>query len=128
MLITDHFSWDRETFEAHVEGMCCQIRDFPNERVAFWGHTTPETILALFAIWKVGKIACPLNTRLPSAEQALQELKTELFTPIFPSPQSPTAKEWDLNKLATFLFTSGSSGKPKIACHTLGNHVASVQG
>ncbi len=128
MLITDTFTWDFQTFEAHVEGMCAQIDAFPHERVALLGHIAPETILALFAIWKVGKIACPLSTRLPSPEPALSQLETELFIPTMPKPQPPISKEWNLQKPATFLFTSGSSGKPKIACHTLANHLFSAQG
>lgn len=117
-----------EQFEALVEGMCEQILAFPHQKVAFWAPTTMEVILTLFAIWKVGKIACPLNTRLPSAESALQALETELFTPRLPQPKTPTPTNWDLSKLATFLFTSGSTGLPKIACHSLGNHVWNARG
>lgn len=128
MLITDNFSWDHPTFEAYVEGMCAQVRAFPHERVAFWAHSTPEIILALFAIWKTGKIACPLNTRLPSAAPTLEELETTLFTPQMPQPLSPRPVHRNPDKLATFLTTSGSTGKPKIACHTLGNLIQSALG
>jgi len=128
MLITDRFSWDSATFEAHVEGMCRQIEAFPHQRVAFWALSTPEAILTLFACWKIKKIACPLSPRLPSAQPALDELETELFTPRMPEPQFPTEVEWDLGQLATFLFTSGSMGRPKIACLTLGNLVSNARG
>jgi o-succinylbenzoate---CoA ligase len=121
MLITDQWSWDHPTFEAHVEGMCEQVRAFPHERVAFWGHSTPEAILALFAAWKVEKIACPLNTRLPSAAPALAQLETELFIPQMPKPRHPSPLKWNLNRLGTLLFTSGSSGNPKIAALSRGN-------
>ncbi len=128
MLITDHFTWDHATFEDHVEGMCRQIEAFPGERVAFLAPSTIEVILTLFACWKMGKIACPLSPRLPSVEQALEKLGTELFTPLMPEPETPRNTAWDLSKLATFLFTSGSMGSPKIACHTLGNLVSSAIG
>lgn len=128
MLITDYFAWDHPTFEAYVEGMCSQVRTFPQQRVAFWAPSTPEVILALFAIWKTGKIACPLSPRLPTAEPLLQELETSLFTPHLPEPQKPRPHEWNQNNLATFLFTSGSTGKPKIACHTLGNLFQNAHG
>ncbi len=128
MLITDQLSWDHETFEAFVEGMCRQIEAFPHERVAFWAPSTLEVILTLFACWKMKKIACPLSPRLPSAQPALDELETELFTPRMPEPEFPNETNWDLQQLATFLFTSGSMGRPKIACHTLRNLVANAQG
>ena len=128
MLITNNFSWDYPTFESYVEGMCAQIRAFPHERVALWAPSTPETLLALFAIWKTGKIACPLSPRLPSVVPALEELETTLFTPQMPQPLSPRPVNWNPDKLATFLYTSGSTGKPKIACHTLGNLIQSALG
>jgi o-succinylbenzoate---CoA ligase len=111
MLITD----------AYIEGMCRQVEKFPHERVSFWGHSTPEVILTFFAIWKLGRIACPINTRLPVAP-------TDLFTPVMPTPAVPTKTEWDLNKPALFISTSGSSGTPKIACLTMGNLVYSALG
>lgn len=128
MLMTDEFTWDHATFEDHVEGMCRQIEAFPHERVAFWAPSTPEVILTLFACWKTGKIACPLSPRLPSAESALAELDTELFIPTMPEPETPRSTQWDLNKLGTFLFTSGSMGRPKIAVLSLANLVSSAIG
>jgi O-succinylbenzoic acid--CoA ligase len=128
MLITDQLSWDPVTFESYVEGMCRQIETFPHQRVVFWAPSTPEVILTFFACWKIGKIACPLSPRLPSAEPALEELETELFNPSIPHPETPRPREWNLEQLATFLFTSGSMGRPKIACHTLGNLVANARG
>lgn len=121
MLITDEFEWDYPTFEAYVEGMCPQIEAYPSSVIPFLAHLTPLTILTLFAIWKVGKIAYPLNPKNPSHPASL-------FTPIMPSPCPPTPTEWDLSKHATYLQTSGSSGTPKIACHTLYNHVKSAVG
>lgn len=115
-------------FEARVEGMCAQLKNFPHDKVAFWAHTTEEVITLFFAIWKLRKIACPLNTRLPSCQPALERLETELFTPQMPEPITPTPWDWDENNLATMLFTSGSSGTPKIACHTIGNHLYNAKG
>jgi len=127
MLIAHEKTWDKEAFEACVEGMCAQLKAFPYERVAFAAHPSPEIIFLFFAIWKLGKIACPLSTRLPSFEGQLLELGTELFIPKMPEPCRP--KPWNLqeDKLATLLFTSGSSGKPKIAALSIGNHLHSAQ-
>lgn len=121
MLITDEFEWDHPTFEAYVEGMCSQIEAYPSSVIPFLAHLTPLTILTLFATWKVGKIAYPLNPKIPSHP-------TSLFTPTMPSPCTPTPTQWDLSGHATYLQTSGSSGTPKTACHTLYNHVKNAEG
>jgi o-succinylbenzoate---CoA ligase len=128
MLITDTFLWDHPTFEAYIEGMCAHITAFPHERVAFVATTSPETILTLFATWKMGKIACPLSPRLPTLAPVLTELETALFTPSMPQPLSPIPWNYNLSQLAAFLYTSGSTAKPKIACLSLGNLLHSAQG
>ncbi len=128
MLITDDKTWNLEEFEAKIEGMCNQVRDFKEERVAFWAHSIPEVIFTFFAIWKLGKIACPLSPRLPSAEPALKRLKASLFVPKMPAPKKAQPWSFREEKKATLLFTSGSLGMPKIACHSAGNHLYNALG
>jgi O-succinylbenzoic acid--CoA ligase len=120
LLITDDFEWDYPTFEAYVEGMRLQVAAYPSHRIPFLATLDPLTVLVLFATWKEGKIACPLNPKIPCAEP--------LFQPIMPAPQKTKPYEWNLENTATHLYTSGSSGKPKVACHTLKNHMVSAQG
>lgn len=121
MLVTDEFEWDYPTFEAYVEGMCAQISAFPSLEVPFLAPLSPLTILTLFACFKLGKIAFPLNPKIPSHS-------FQLFTPVMPKPSSPSPTHWNYDLLATYIQTSGSSGTPKIACHTLKNHVKSARG
>jgi o-succinylbenzoate---CoA ligase len=128
MLITEEFKWDHQTFEAYVEGMRLQVAAHPSERIPFLAFSSPLSILTFFACWKEGKIACPLNPKLPSTPSILKDLRAPLFTPSMPVPAPSTPPEWNLDNLATFILTSGSSGKPKIACHTLKNHVLNAQG
>lgn len=128
MLITDQFSWNHDTFESYIEGMCRQIELIPGPYVVFWGYNTPEVILTLFACWRLGKIACPLNIRVPKAEGLLKTLNTSLFQPKIPHPQKPKFKEWNPEKLAVFLSTSGSTGSPKIACLSLENLILNALG
>ncbi|CAM0117218.1 AMP-binding protein [Rhabdochlamydiaceae symbiont of Dictyostelium giganteum] len=133
MIVTDKWSWDYPLFESYVEGLRKDVKKHPSSYVPFQAFLTPLSVITLFAIWKEGKIACPLNPKHPNIEPFLQRVKSPLFIPIFPSPQTPTDKSWDEGsldpqQLATCLYTSGSSGTPKIACHTLSNHLFSAKG
>lgn len=104
--------------------------------------------LLFFALFRLGAIACPLNTYHPieTLPQQLDELRTPFL--LFPDGESyPKIKQIQtpfsrlikpeklekqsfLNKeaRATYLFTSGTTSKPKIACHSLGNHYYSALG
>lgn len=115
MLITDEFTWDFPTFESYVEGMCSQVAAYPSNVIPFQATISPLTILTLFATWKVGKTAFP--------QRAAAD-----FVPTFPLPSKPTPTQWNPDNLATYLYTSGSSGLPKIACNTLQNHILSARG
>lgn len=128
MLITDDYSWDAYAFESAIEGMCSQLKEIPSERIAFWGKNRPEVVFLFFALWKLKKIACPLNTRLPSYQEATARLGATFFEPSLPTLQPPTPWHVEENTLATMLFTSGSSGLPKIAVHTFGNHLYNALG
>ncbi|MFS8563348.1 MAG: AMP-binding protein [Rhabdochlamydiaceae bacterium] len=127
-LLTDTKKWSHEEFEAHVEGMCATIQDIPDDRIAFVAHPTPEVIFLFFALWKLKKIACPLSPRLPSVAASIEELDAYFITPPMPIPKKPTPWTLQGNQPATLLFTSGSAGKPKIACHSINNHLYSALG
>ncbi len=123
-LITDDFIWDEEAFENSIEGMCYQLKSWPHNRVAFIATSTPETVFLFFAIWKLKKIACPLNAKLPSFQLPLTRLGTPLFIPQKIIPQKARPSNMEGTQGATLLFTSGTTAEPKIAYHTLGNYFA----
>ncbi|MBS0616519.1 MAG: AMP-binding protein [Verrucomicrobia bacterium] len=120
MLKTDSYTWSFDEFEGAVEGMCDQLKSWREPVVPFLAHSTPEVIFLFFALWKRNKIAHPINAKVPYSGP--------LFTPEMPQPKKPRSWDWKEENLATMISTSGSSGAPKLACHTIGNHLYSALG
>lgn len=71
--------------------------------VPFLADTSKPALEKLLKIWQQGKVACPINPRIPL--QRREEMINELM-------RSPLVSK---EGLAVLLFTSGSTGKPKIA-------------
>jgi O-succinylbenzoic acid--CoA ligase len=108
--------------------------------VAVKAETSLLLILSLLACWQTGFIALPLNPKLPESQR--QELAARL--PIRAWLGWPGAWDWSAldqirrapaplgtlpeNTPATLVLTSGSSGPPKAALHSLGNHFANARG
>lgn len=125
-------------------------------RVALRLPRSPELIALFWAIWRQRAVAVPLSRRLPPSaaaeaaqrggsdvlvtprahdEKAAQKLGLRTIDPESlgerppPSasvPAEPVAMTPDQE--ATRVFTSGSTGPPKAAVHTWGNHIASAAG
>ena len=112
----------------------------PRERVALISPNTVEYIIALFALWRLGAVACLLSTRLPEegARACLKNIScARTIAPEEISiPGTRTFSERDevrvpgteyaLNDSSDIMFTSGSSGDPKAVAHSFGNHYYSA--
>lgn len=116
-----------------VEGMCETLEQMNlGSRVPYLAYLQKETIVLLFALFRLGKIACPINPKLPleGQQQALDKLDTALLL----DPQKLVLQAKEPKSLsyfaglecATLLFTSGSSGSPKIASLSFWNHFANA--
>lgn len=103
------------------------------QRIALLQHTSADYIISLLALIERGVLVCPLNSRWPEA--MVYEAMTQISAPFLqdvleqghstrPIEASPILSE---SRWATLLFTSGSSGTPKAAVHSLANHRASAQ-
>lgn len=101
-------------------------------RIAFVAPTRYKTVIFLLALLRIGAIACPLNPKFPEKQidTLLKELNPSYFIEIdtlfFPASSYQSDPMIDTEQLFTFLATSGSSGKSKIACHTFGNYLTSA--
>ncbi|MCK5214221.1 MAG: o-succinylbenzoate--CoA ligase [Candidatus Omnitrophica bacterium] len=116
-----------------------------NMNVALLGEPSIDFIIMLSALWRIKAVACPINTRMPQ-ERILELLKqidcqvlidfTEKFSKSddlavihvknlndpLPEGESNHINQIDLDRIATIIFTSGSTHEPKAAVHSYGNH------
>ncbi|MCL6756254.1 MAG: AMP-binding protein [Candidatus Rhabdochlamydia oedothoracis] len=101
-------------------------------RIAFVAPTSFKTVILLLALLRMGAIACPINPKFPQVqiEDLIQRLKPSHFinldTLVFTASSYQIDPIIDTEQLFTFLATSGSSGKSKIACHTFENYLTSA--
>lgn len=125
----------------------------PGMRVALYLPRSWQTVVVLMAILRARAVACPLSTRWPAGQIArhLRHIQSVLL--ITDDYEVTAAAEpegavlttsavlltgrsrrqtdtWpvDVDQPATIVFTSGSSGTPKAALHTMGNHYFSAEG
>jgi O-succinylbenzoic acid--CoA ligase len=130
-ILSDEGALTYQELNAYVHTLTAHLRHLQikeKERVAFSATTHLNTVILLFALFRLKAIACPITPRMPQEQipSLLERLNTSRFLdPLALSLHVSDTKEntaFALDQLATFLFTSGSSGTPKIACHTFGNH------
>jgi O-succinylbenzoic acid--CoA ligase len=87
----------------------------PGDRVAAQLETGPFFISLLVATLRLGALFCPLSLRLPSIEPHLHRLGAKLCFTTHTCTTLPASAS-SSRRSELLLFTSGTTGTPKIAC------------
>lgn len=136
--------------DERVNARVARLRECGAEEGSRWallGPVTPETIVVLLALWRLGATAVPLNPRQPAAVLQAMLDNTQAVALIGEPPAAvaipahpwasfsaaPTARRrgstaWPEQRPAVIIHTSGSSGQPKSAVLTLGQLAANARG
>ena len=123
-----------------------------NDKIGLLMNTSIEMVIAVHASMQLGVELVLFNSRLTAQELLWQFEDSQLdwlvteeyfrdivgnkYSPLFieqlellgESENFKVAEEFDLNKIATIMYTSGTSGYPKAVMQTYGNHWWSAVG
>ena len=108
-------------------------------RLAMWMENDWRMVVLLLAAPRARVVACPLSPRLPRVDEAIERLSARMII----SERTGTAPDsiiqrgrgggssaisYTAEQPVTAVFTSGSSGEPKAAVLSAGNHYYSAIG
>lgn len=155
-LVTPSRTLSYRTLDRVVTATAAHLRAIgvdPGMKVALYLPRSWQTVVLLMAIIRARAVACPISTRWPPGRVAehLQHIDSVLLitddhdvtaaaedvgavltaSAVLLTGRSKRRTEmWPLSveQPATIIFTSGSSGAPKAALHTVGNHYFSAEG
>ncbi len=113
----------------------------PLERIALCDDNSIEYLVVLLALWQIKAVAVPINPRWPqktisaymgrvNATSLLSSVQIKRLVCFDARQQAEqfVFKEPQEDQDVTIIATSASSGEPKAALHTWGNHVYSAKG
>jgi len=153
-IISDSETFTYKAFDRAIDYCVQKLKHIgikEKERVCISAAANPEYIITLFALWRMGAVACLLSDRLPpeALGEQIKNVRGKILFAREPeayknlpvdviSLESIVIKNapltlsksvrYALNQPATILFTSGSRALPKAVQHTFANHYYSALG
>ncbi|MBI3315011.1 MAG: o-succinylbenzoate--CoA ligase [Candidatus Omnitrophica bacterium] len=135
----------RQQLDAYIFSCVRQLKGMgmkPGDRVALSAPTSAEYVILLLSLWRMKAVACPIDPHWPvkmtdaySARINSRHFlkggdvqKAVCFDPACPAYGGVPGDDLALDQEVTVIATSGTSGTPKAAVHTWGNHFYSAQG
>ena len=126
IIIVEKITWTAQQLDNEIARTCASLHELgiqAGDRVAFIAKQEIATILVIFALLRLRATSCLLSSREP--EKRWKELAKRCSATHWIDPTLlPTTTKRFLDRsieedtIATMLYTSGSTGMPKIACHT----------
>jgi len=127
-----------------VQISCAELKDaFSNtaamradlkvgDHVAWCPKNDVDAFLTFWAIQKRGCVACPISHRFPESmrDEVIGRLDAHWLSDLVSKPSKEVALEGtvNLNRKATIILSSGSTGVPKAIVHSMASHIASAKG
>ena len=132
-LSAESVRWSFSELEARVNNAASalQSRVEPGQRVAIRASNSAGFVVGVHALMRLGAVLVPINTRLtpPEIEWQLRDaevsltLVDETLAQLVESrPGRPPARDFLLDDWHSIVYTSGTTGRPKGAILTYGNH------
>jgi o-succinylbenzoate---CoA ligase len=133
-LVADPVRWSFADLDQHVDAAAAALKDLgirAGDRVALRAPNGPGFVVAVHAVMRLGAVLVPINTRLTPIEVDWQRADAEpvmlldeaAANGLLQSPASPPLdREFNLDEPHSIIYTSGTSGRPKGAILTYGNH------
>jgi o-succinylbenzoate---CoA ligase len=109
----------------------------PGQHVGIRAPNGAGFVVAVHALMRLGAVLVPINTRLTAPEVAWQTEDAELRLLLDesmvqrlihcpPRPRPQMSREFELDEPHSIVYTSGTTGRPKGAILTYGNHWSSA--
>lgn len=136
-LITPSEPWSWIALDARVEACARRLEALGHECIGIQARTQPGLVVLVLAAMRSGRVIVPLSPRWPQPMIDRAQKRLGLATILTEEDLVPLCERGDmsgegrdlqLDASFTLVHTSGSTGEPKAALHTVRNHVASARG